>query len=178
MSIARLSRGLVLAVALSAASASAETIELPKTTATLTLPAGWTAVKASGLVAAYKTADGAALAITRADVPNPDAWKADTKAAYADKVERGIQGGIAGYKRTTKKLADVSGVPALDIEATRDGGATVLFRVLMFRTYALSLAIEVPKGIDVAPARAIVQAFAPRAPSAATQAPSTKAATR
>jgi hypothetical protein len=155
----------VLALALCAASASAETIELPKTTATLTLPAGWTAVKAAGLVAAYRTKDGAALAITRADAPNSDAWKADTKTAYADKVERGLEAGVPGYKRTAKKLADVSGVPALDIEAKRDGGATVLFRVLMFRTYALSLAIEVPKGVDVAPARAIVQTFAPPPPA-------------
>jgi hypothetical protein len=55
-------------------------------------------------------------------------------------------------------------VPALDIEAKRDGGATVIVRVLMFHTYALSLAIEVPKGGDLAAARAIVQAFAPPPP--------------
>lgn len=162
-------RALVLGVVLCAASASAETIVLPKTTATLTVPAGWSAVKAAGLVAAYKARSGAALAITRADAPNPDAWKADAKGAYADKVERGLAAGVPGYKRIAKTLADVSGVPALDVEATREGGATVLFRVLMYRTYALSLAIEVPSGVDVAPARAIVQGFAPPAPSRATR---------
>jgi hypothetical protein len=142
--------------------AGAETlIELPKTKARLELPDAWKATPMPGLVAVYKDDRGAVLAVTRADVPNPDAWKSETKQAYADKVERGIRKGIAGYKRTSKKLATVGGVPALDVEATRTGGATVIVRVLLFRTYALSLAIEVPKGGNVAGARAIAQAFAP-----------------
>lgn len=158
--------GMVL-VLVSASAVTAETIELPKTAVKLAVPDGWTAVKAPGVVAAYKTTSGAALAVTRADIPNPDAWKPETKAAYADKVERGIKAGIPGYKRASRTLADVNGVPALDVEATRDGGATVIVRVILFRTYALSLAVEVPKGGDVAPARAIVQAFAPPPPAIA-----------
>ncbi len=159
---------LVAATASAETPAKVQTIALPRSTVTLTVPDTWTAVKATGVVAAFKADSGALLAVTRADVPNPDAWKSGTKAAYADKVERGIEAGIPGYKRTQKKLADVNGVPALDVEAKRDDGATVVVRVLLFRTYALSLAIEVPRGADVAAARAIVQAFAPP-PKAATR---------
>lgn len=151
-------------LALFIAPATAETIELPKSTARLVLPDGWTAVNAPGVVVAYRTERSAVLAVTRANVPNPDAWRTETRAAYADKVERGIRAGIPGYKRTAKKLVEVSGMPALDIEAGRDGGAIVVVRVLLFHTYALSLAIEVPKGGDVATARAIAQAFAPPPP--------------
>jgi hypothetical protein len=158
--VSRALAALVL-VALVAMPAAAETIALPSSTAKLVLPDGWTAVKAPGVVAAYRTEGGAVLAVTRASVPNPDAWRAQTRAAYADKVERGIRAGIPGYKPTAKKLVEASGMPALDIEATRDGGATVLVRVLLFHTYALSLAIEVPRGGDLAAARAIIQAFAP-----------------
>jgi hypothetical protein len=155
-----------IAVALHAllvvAAARADTlIELPKTKARLDLPEGWTAAPAPGVVAIYKHTRGAVLAVTRADVPNPSAWKSETKQAYADDIERGLRAKIAGYKRTSKKLVTAGGVPALDVEATRDSGATVLVRVLLFRTYALALAIEVPKGGDVAVARTIAQTFAP-----------------
>jgi hypothetical protein len=37
----------------------------------------------------------------------------------------------------------------------------VIVRVLLFRTYALALAIEVPKKGDIAVARTIAQKFAP-----------------
>lgn len=151
-----------LIVSLACATAHAETVvELPKTTARLELPDGWQTRPAPGIVAGYSDARGALLAVTRSDVPNPDAWKSETKQAYADEVERGIRSRIPGYKRLRKKLATVAGVPALDVEAKRDGGATVIMRVLLFRTYALSLAIEVPKGADVAGARAIAASFEP-----------------
>jgi len=142
--------------------ASADTlIELPKTKARLELPDSWKATPTPGLVAVYKDDKGAVLAVTRADVPNPDAWKSETKQAYAEKVERGLRKGIAGYKRTSQKLSTAGGVPALDVEATRTGGATVIIRVLLFRTYAISLAIEVPKGGDLAGARAIPKGVPP-----------------
>ena len=151
----------LLAVALLCGAAHAEVVDLPKTKTTLTLGDEWKAVRASGVVAAYKTDAGATLAVTRAEVPNPDAWKSEKKQAYADEVEKGIKASIAGYKRIAKKLVDANGVPALDVEAKRDSGAIVVVRVLLFRTYALSLAIEVPKGGDVAVARTIAKAFTP-----------------
>jgi hypothetical protein len=136
-------------------------VELPKTKAVLDLPDGWQTFAAQGTVAAYKDARGSVLAVTRADVPNPDAWKSETKQAYADEVEVGIRSRIPGYKRTAKKLTTANGIPALDLEARREGGATVVVRVLLFRTYALSLAIEVPKGGDLKAARIIASAFMP-----------------
>lgn len=136
-------------------------IQLPRTRTQLELPDGWTAAPGAGVVAIYKDTRGTVLAVTRADVPNPDAWRNKTKAAYADEVERGLRKGITGYKRTSKKLGSANGIPALDVEATREGGATVIVRVLLFRTYALALAIEVPAKGDIAVARAIAQKFAP-----------------
>lgn len=144
--------------------ADAETlIEVPSSTVRVTLDDHWKAVNAAGVVAAFRHDDGLVLAITRADVPNPDAWVDRKKQAYADQVERGIKDKLPGYKRLAKKLVDANGVPALDLEARREGGATVVVRVLLFRTYALSLAIEVPKGRDRAIARALVKTFAPPA---------------
>jgi hypothetical protein len=158
-------RLLAAAVSLGAivGSARAETlVELPRTKARIELPDAWKSSPAVGLVAVYKDDRGAVLAITRADVPNPDAWRSETKQAYADKVERGLGARIPGYKRRSKKLVTAGGIPALDVEATREGGATVIVRVLLFRTYALSLAIEVPSKGDLSRARAIAQTFAPR----------------
>lgn len=155
----RLAVALLLALA---APAAADTlVALPRTKALLELPAGWQAVAAPTLVAAYKHERGPVLAVTRADVPNPDAWRSQTKAAYADEVERGIAATLPGYKRISKKLVSANGIPALDVEARREGGATVVIRVLLFRTYALSLAIEVPARSDVAAARTIASRFAP-----------------
>lgn len=153
-----------LAVLLLCGSAGADTlIELPKTKARLELFDGWQPIRATGLVTAYRHASGAVLAVTRADVPNPEAWRRKTREAYADRVERGIAAAIPGYRRRSKKLVTAGGIPALDVEARRVDGATVLVRVLLFRTYALSLAIEVPANADPASARAIVQTFAPKA---------------
>lgn len=150
---------LVLCVLVNAA--RAEVVELPKTTATLTIGDEWKAIRATGVVVAYRSDAGGLLAVTRAEVPNPDAWRSEKKQAYADEVERGVKSAIPGYKRVSKKLLDANGIPALDVEAKREGGAIVVVRVLLFRTYALSLAIEVPKGGDVRAARAIARAFMP-----------------
>jgi len=156
-------RALVV-LALLAGSARAETIvSLLNSKATLTLGDGWNRQKHTfkGIVEIFKHDNGATLVVTRADVPNPDAWLADKKQAYIDKVEAGIKAGVLGYKRIAKKIVDANGVPALDLETKRDGGSTVVIRVLLFRTYAVSAAIEVPKGGDVASARAAVKTFAP-----------------
>ncbi len=152
--------------ALLAGPAQAETlVALPKTPATLTLPDGWHRVRHSykGIVEIFKHDGGALLVVTRADVPNAPAWIESKKQAYADEVESGIRAGVPGYKRTDRKLVDANGVPALDIEATRSGDATVVVRVLLFRTYAVSAAIEVPKGGNVTLARDAIKAFTPPA---------------
>lgn len=157
-----------VAIARTAGTADAETrIEIPRSTVQVTLDDRWTAIHAPEVVAAFRHEGGLVLAITRADVPNPDAWIERKKQAYADQVERGIKDRIPGYKRLTRKLATANGVPALDLEARREGGATVVVRVLLFRTYALSLAIEVPKGANRAIARALVKTFAPPKPQPA-----------
>jgi hypothetical protein len=154
---------LVIAVSIttSARVAVADHVTLPHTKATLELGAEWHAVTATGVVAAYKTDAGALLAITRAQAPNTDAWRSRTRDAYIDQIERGIKERIAGYRRLSRKLLEVHEVPALDLVATRDGGATVVFRVLLFRSYALALAIEVPAGGDVSAARAAAAGFSP-----------------
>jgi hypothetical protein len=133
--------------------------------AQLEVPDAWTKLSIDGVAVAYRQETRAALAVTRTDAPNPDAWSSDrkTREAYADAIERGLARGIPGYKRTRRTLDKVSSVPVLDLEATRDGGAIVIARVLLFHTYALTLAIEVPAKGDVAVARRIATTFAPPA---------------
>jgi hypothetical protein len=154
-------RVLVALTVMTAAVHGGTLVEFPKTKARLELPDGWQPFAAPGTVTAYKDAGGSVLAVTRADVPNPDAWKSETKQAYADEIETGIKSRMPGYKRAAKKLTAVNGVPALDLEARREGGANVIVRVLLFRTYALVLALEVPKGGDLKAARGIAAAFLP-----------------
>jgi hypothetical protein len=153
-----------LAVVLDIGTAGAETIvEVPKSTATLTLQGGWNRVAHTfkGIVEIYKHDSGSNLAVTRADVPNPDAWVEGKRQAYVDKVEDGIRKSVPGYKRVAKKIVDANGVPALDLEARSRAGATIVVRVLLYRTYSVSAAIEVPERGDVAAARAIVKTLAP-----------------
>jgi hypothetical protein len=137
--------------------AHAEVIDLPDTRAELVLDLRtWHAVTKPGLVAGYATDRGERLAITRAQIPNPDAWRAKTRDAYIDQIESGIV--AAGYKRTSKKVTTIEGVPVLDLEATHRRGRIVI-RVILFRTYALSLAIE---GVSSrTAARAIARTFVP-----------------
>lgn len=153
----------LLALVVLTRAAYADDIELPRTLAHLITPDDWKAVRAQGVVAAYKRDSGGSLAVTRADVPNPDAWTKEKKQAYADQVAAGIKASIPNAKKLTKKLTEMNGVPALDVELQRDG-APVVVRVLLFRTYALSCAIELPKGADVAIARGIAQKFGPTKP--------------
>ena len=154
-------RALVVLALLAGVAHGETVVELPKTKTTLVLDDAWKRVTTKEVVAAFKHDAGLVLAVTRADVPNPDAWVSEKKQAYADQVEKGIKAKLPGYKRVAKKLVDANGIPALDVEAKREGGAIVVVRVLLFRTYALSIAIEVPKGGDVALARTIAKSFMP-----------------
>lgn len=151
---------LVANVALGSAPAVAEVIALPNTKATVTLGPEWKVIAAPSLVAAYRSHSGPVLAITRARVPNPDAWRSKTRDAYVDEIERGVAATLPGYKRLSRTFGDANGVPVLDLEARRTGGATVVIRVLLYRTYALALAIEVPRKGDLAAARAVTKSFA------------------
>jgi hypothetical protein len=140
-------------------------IELPGTRAVLDVPSGWTPVDGAagrGLVAGYRGGRGIVLAVTRAQVPNTAAYYTDARDAYVDLIERGIAARVPGYRRVARRFGDQHGTPALDLEASRDGGATIVVRVLLFWTYALSLAIEVPPGADAQVARAIAAGFAPK----------------
>ena len=146
----------LVVVALLAGAAHADVIDLPDTRAELALDTrAWHAVTKPGLVAGYTTARGEVLAITRAPVPNTDAWRAKTRDAYVDRIERGLV--LAGYKPSSKKLVTIEGVPVLDLEATHQRGPIVI-RVILFRTYALALAIE---GSSRQTARTIAKTFVP-----------------
>lgn len=148
--------GLLLAQA-----ARADVIKLPATRATLELDvATWTAVTPDvqhGLVLGY-TQPNATLVIARAPVPNPAAWRAKTRDAYVDQIERGLAASIIGYQRTARTIGEVGGVPMFDLEARGAGTTAFAIRVLMFRTYALTLVVEVPRAA-LAPARAITRSF-------------------
>ncbi|MFN0246259.1 MAG: hypothetical protein ACKV2T_05090 [Kofleriaceae bacterium] len=164
--------------------ARADVIDLPETRAELTLDVRvWRAVTTahatagttSGLVAAYAT-DRELLAITRAQLPNIDAWRAKHRDAYIEQIERGLVN--AGYKPSGRKLTTIEGVPVLDLEATPSGTATsspsnasgsssaprkrqpIVLRVILFRTYALSLALEGPRSSRTK-LRAIAKTFVP-----------------
>lgn len=158
----------LLALVLLATPAHAQDVELPKSTAHLILADDWKATPAPSIVAAYKRADGALLAVTRAAVPNPDAWSKDKakREAYAEKVAAGVKAAMTGTKKFSKKLGELNNVPALDCEGTKNG-VRVLVRVLMYRTYALSVAVELPQGAGanaLEDARDILAKFGPTKP--------------
>jgi hypothetical protein len=151
--------------ALPAPPAHADEVKLPSTRAVLQVPAGWTRVDpadARGLVVGYRGGGGVLVAVTRAQVPNVDAYRTAARDAYADQIERGLAARVQGYRRVSRKLAEQPGTPALDLEARRADGATIVVRVLLFWTYALALAIEVPSGGDAKAAREVAASFAPR----------------
>jgi len=147
-----------VALALLAGVAHAEDVKLPRTVAILHVPPAWHRVDAPTIVAAYKTDAGLVLAVTRAQTANPAAWNTRTRDAYMTQIERGA---LKNLKRTVRKVSESSGVPTLDLEARRDDGTTLVLRVLLFRTYAISAAVDVPKGGSLADARAVTTAFAP-----------------
>lgn len=137
-------------------------LSLPNTKATVDVPGTWTKLDDKpALVAAYKGPAGLVLAITRAQVPNSDAWRSKTRDAYAGEVAKGALARVPGGKELAKKLGETNGVPVLDLELRTKDGATLVLRYLLFRTYALVLAIEVPKGSEVSTARAIARTFSP-----------------
>ena len=80
----------IIVIAALVATASADDVVLPQTKAKLAVTAGWHAMPTTTVVAGYRSDRGAILAVTRAQVPNPDAWRSRTRAAYVDQVERGI----------------------------------------------------------------------------------------
>ena len=160
-----------LALLLGAPAAAADVVTLPDTRATFALDlATWSALPiepaaaAAGLVAAYRS-PSATLAIARARVPNPDAWRAKTRTGYVAQIERGIAASIPGYTRTARAIGalggELDGVPMLDLEATGAAGTRYVIRVLLFRTYALTLAAEVTHR-DLDRARAAVRSFGAR----------------
>lgn len=140
-------------------------IAIPNTKATLELDGAWTARPAPTIVLAYQAPSGALLAVTRAQVPNADAWRSKTRDAYVAEVERGAIASVRGATRLSHRVGEANGVPVLDLELRRADGATLVLRYLLFRTYALALAIEIPRGTDAASARAIAASFAPPASS-------------
>jgi hypothetical protein len=181
---------LVVALALIGAPgvAHAEVIDLPDTRAELTLDTRtWHTTPTtspgatSGLVYGAHT-ERERLAVTRAQIPNIDAWRAKTRDAYVEQIEKGLV--AAGYKVSSKKLSTIEGVPVLDLEATPEKRASnskssaesksteskateskskrepIVMRVILFRTYALTLALEGPRSSRAA-LRAIAKSFVP-----------------
>lgn len=146
----------LVVLALLAGTARADVIDLPDTYASIELDTRtWHAVTKPGLVAGYTTERGDLLAITRAQVPNIDAWRSKTRDAYIEQIEKGLS--LAGYKPSSKKLTTIEGVPVLDLEGKRRR-ETIVLRVILFRTYALSLAIQHSSRTT---ARAIAKTFVP-----------------
>ena len=143
--------------------AHADVVTLPNTKATIDLPKAWSQVTADGVVLGAKGPAAEVLAITRAPVPNPDAWRTKKRDAYIDQIERGVSAKVKGYKRVSRKLLEVATIPVLELEAKRDDGATLVFRIILYRTYALALVIEVPKRASAKDARAIAATFTPPA---------------
>lgn len=167
------SHALVIAVALAAGSPGAvraEVLDLPRTLATVTIDDAWApvplseAAQAAGLVVGYRARGDVVLAITRAQVPNTDAWRRKLRDAYVDELERGLAAHVEGYRRTARTVHELGGVPVVDLEARRRDGATLVVRALLFRTYALTLAIEVPRGAGLGAARETRATFTPPVP--------------
>jgi hypothetical protein len=157
-------RALLLVIALAGIS-QADPVPLPDTKAQLDVPASWTALPTHrDLVAAYKSPTGHVLAVTRAKVPNVSAWIKDSREAYAVEIERGALAAAPDQVKVSRKISEVNGMPAFDLELRRPGGITIVLRVVLFRSYALAATIEVPKGGDVEVARAILARFAPPKP--------------
>ena len=157
-------RALVIAFVGLTSHAVAEPHALPETRASLDVDTRtWNIVvpTPAGLTAAYTTKSGGSLAITKTRIPNPDAWRDKTRDAYINEVERGIATSVPGYKRTKRVIVAASDAPRgdgtgeapyLDIEARTSRNTVLAIRVLLYRTYALTIAVEVPRA-DAAQAR-------------------------
>jgi hypothetical protein len=147
--------------------AASGAIDLPDTPAEITVPGSW---KVSALpdvegkpVAAYESNAGGRVVITRANAHNPEAWLQRTRTRYADAVEAGVAKATEGYKRKTRTVQKVNGVPCMDLEISRtvDGvKEDVVLRFVFFRTYTLTAAAIGPKK-DRAAITAILRSFGP-----------------
>ncbi|HEY5937083.1 MAG TPA: hypothetical protein VIU61_20675, partial [Kofleriaceae bacterium] len=116
-------RVLVVLVALATlahAQGADQLVTLPRTKATLRLPASFTRVERPGLAAGFRDPRGTLLAVTRAAVPNPEAWRAKTRDAYLEQIERGVLASIRDAKKLARQASSANGVPALDLEVRRD----------------------------------------------------------
>jgi len=151
----------VLAIAVIAPAVRATPLDLPRTKATIDVPASWSPLPPDpSLVVAYRSPSGLVLAVTRAPVPNPSAWIPKSRAAYAAEIQRGAVTALPGLRTLRSKLGTVHGIPTLDLELRRADGATLVIRILLYRTYALATTIEVPAGGALSEARAIIGGFA------------------
>lgn len=116
----------------------------------LTMPGGWTATDPAGapadVLAGYRHHDsGARVVITRADYPNPAAWRQQT--AFFEQVEAGLQASTPGYARLHRRQMRLDRIPAMDLGFRRraGGGAEVVhMRFLFFRRYTLALVLVAP----------------------------------
>lgn len=121
----------------------------------------------TGLVARW-SADGGArvLVVSRVDGPGSDAWRGEE--SFFDGVEAGVQRSAPGYRRLKRKVHKLGRVPALDLWFRYDGAdgraVAVAMRFLFFRSYALTLAVDVPADDLRAHRRAVrklVESFKP-----------------
>jgi hypothetical protein len=148
---------IAVASALAAATAAAEPaapriVDLPETPAELRLDAAWQdAPLPAGVpdapVGVWRHPSGAVLVVTRVAAPNGDAWRDATRAAYADDVEAGVRSAVPGYRRRSRAVRDLRGVPALDLSFRRtvDGTVEVVaMRVVFFRNYSVTATVAVP----------------------------------
>lgn len=142
----------------------ADPVELPNTKTTLDVPTTWKKLAAPALVAAWQGPDGMVLAVARAQVPAVEARNAKTRDAFFDKLERGAIAAVPGQKKLARKIADIHGVPVLDLELSRSDGSRVVMRVLLYRTFALSATVAVPKGLSLDTARGITTTLLPPKP--------------
>jgi hypothetical protein len=108
----------------------------------------------------------AALAISRVDYPNPDAWR--NRQPFFDEVENGLAAATAGFERLHRRVHRLGRVPAMDLffrhRGPGDGDEIVLMRFLFFRTYSMTLALSLPAGDYRASRRALaalVDSFQP-----------------
>jgi len=153
---------IALCVGLAGAPAGATPLDLPKTRATIDVPASWSATAtppAPEIVVGYRSPSGSTLAVIRSAVPNASAWIPKSRKAYVAEVERGALAAEPGLRKRSSKLIDAHGIPALDLELRRKTGATLVIRILLYRTYALAATIEVPAGGSLAEARTIIAGF-------------------
>jgi hypothetical protein len=159
-----LAAALGLAVAGRAAPAAADdAVPLPDQPAALRLGAPWIVEPAPAVADApllvMRHPGGAVLAVTVAMVPNPDAWRERTRAAYLARIVEGFaaEPGVTVVSSASRKSA---GVPTLDLvleRRTAEGRRSVAVRLLVFRSRTIAVAVEGRRAAELtAAARALV----------------------